>query len=146
MIQSCARALAVRAALTIADGPSCVVRWTFIYSTTSWVNAEHLQRPGPAAAKLVCVYTLGRLGEGRTTGGMRPPGARLPITNPLAVPLKILESGDKSITFAYGPHHPDAVSLLEALLNLPFLFLRSRGSGVQLRLDPAVALRRGCQW
>lgn len=45
----------------IADGPSYVVRWTFIYFTTSWIDSEHLQSAGPAPAKLMCVYTLGRL-------------------------------------------------------------------------------------
>lgn len=85
---------AVRGAL-IADGPSCVVRWTFIYFTTSWIDSEHLQRAGPAPAKLMCVYTPGRPGEKRTTGETRPRGP-LPITNTLAVLLNPPKKSQKS--------------------------------------------------
>lgn len=70
----------------IADGPSCVFRWTFIYFTTSWVDSEHLQRAGPAPTKLMCVYTLGRLRETPATGEMRL-RILVPITNTLAVLL-----------------------------------------------------------
>lgn len=105
----------------IADGPSFVVRWTFIYFTTSWIDSEYLQRAGPAPGKLMCVYMLGRLEEKPATGEMRPRGP-VPITNTLAVllnsPKKRVKNRDKSITFAYGPYHPDAVSLLKVFLNL----------------------------
>lgn len=50
-------------------------------------------------------------------------GAPLPITNTLAVSLnppkeESVKNLDKPITFAYGPHHPDTVSLLKVFLNL----------------------------
>lgn len=39
----------------IADGPSRLVRWAFIYLTTSWIDSEHLQRAGPPLTRPTCV-------------------------------------------------------------------------------------------
>lgn len=100
----------------VADGPSCVVRWTFIYFTTSWIDSEHLQRAGPAPAKLMCVYTPGRLGEKPATGEMRPRGPGANHTNTLAVSLNpprrraSQKYRDKSITFCIWSLSPQMLS------------------------------------
>lgn len=107
--------------MLIADGPRCVVRWNFIYFTTHWIDSEHLQSAGPAPAKLMCVYTLGRL---RETHNWRDeaegPGANHKHFSCLANCPKEerFKNRDKSITYVYDLHHPDAVSLPEAFLNL----------------------------
>lgn len=67
----------------------------------------------------------------------------MPITNTLAVlnPTKKKKkreresrNRDKSISFAYGPYHPDAVSLLKVFLNL-LLEKKKRGEQGRVRFE-----------
>ncbi len=124
------------------------VRWTFIYFTTSWIDSEHLQRAGPAPAKLNCVYTLGRLGEKPATGEMRPRGAGANHRH-FSCLAKSLEEESKletnpSLLHAV-PITPDAASLLTVFLNIyVYIYFFSKrgewGLGLQLCLNQVVVI------
>lgn len=144
----------------IADGPGCVVRWTFIYFTTSWIDSEHLQRAGPAPAKLMCVYTLGRLGEKPLTRGMRPrgPGANHKHFSCLKSHKKKKKRERESQEIETNPSVLHMVPITQMLshywkyFSIFFWKKKKGGTGpsevwtAAVAQPPSSALWRGCQW